>query len=96
MARLRPRLTPTAKHRTMPQQRNRSYRETREARQRRKHSGNSPSMEGLFGVMIAGPLGYLAVESIMNDGLHPIHWLIAGVVGVLGYGVGHMAHLANR
>lgn len=60
----------------------------KQRKQRLRHS-DGPSLEALAGVALAFPIGYLAVEGIMNDNRHPIHWVITGVVGVVGYLVGH-------
>lgn len=58
-------------------------------RARRKSHPEGPSLEGLAGVLIAFPIGYLAAESIMNDNRHPLHWVITVVVAALGYLIGH-------
>lgn len=61
-------------------------------RKRRKQVSEGPSLEALFGAMIAFPLGYLAVEGVMNDNRHPIHWLVTAIVGALGYVVGQFIY----
>lgn len=55
------------------------------ARQQRARKSEGPSLEALAGAVIAGPIGYLAAEGIMNDGRHPIHYVVTAVVGVMGY-----------
>jgi hypothetical protein len=59
-----------------------------EARRQRARKSEGPSLEALAGAVIAGPIGYLAVEGIMNDGRHPIHYVVTAVVGVIGYVIG--------
>lgn len=56
---------------------------------RRKSTPEGPSLEGLAGVLIAFPLGYLAAESIMNDNRHPLHWVLTVLIAAVGYLIGH-------
>ena len=51
------------------------------------------SLEALAGVSVLFPFGYLAVEGIMNDSRHPIHWIIAIVAGVIGFVGGQLLSL---
>lgn len=66
----------------------RSRQDIETARQQRVRKSEGPSLEALAGAAIAGPIGYLAVEGIMNDNQHPIHWLITGIIGIVGYIIG--------
>lgn len=40
---------------------------------------------GLFGGFL---IGYIAAEGLLAHYLHPLHWLVAGVVAILGYFAG--------
>ena len=66
----------------------RSRQEIETARRQRARKSEGPSLEALAGSVIAGPIGYLAAEGIMNDNRHPIHWLITVVIGIVGYVIG--------
>ena len=66
--------------------------EVLEARKRRQRKSMGPSLEALAGVAAALPLGYLAIEGIMNDGRHPAHWVITAAVGVAGLAIGEGVH----
>lgn len=66
----------------------RSRREIEAARRERAHKSEGPALESLAGAVIAGPIGYLAAEGIMNDNRHPIHWVITAGIGVIGYAIG--------
>jgi len=66
----------------------RSRREIEAARRERARKSEGPSLEALAGAVIAGPIGYLAVEGIMNDGRHPLHYSVTAVAGVIGYMIG--------
>ncbi|MDQ3549621.1 MAG: hypothetical protein M3439_12480 [Chloroflexota bacterium] len=57
-------------------------------RKQRERTSEGPSLEALAGAVIAGPIGYLAVEGIMNDGRHPIHYVVTAVFGIIGYMIG--------
>lgn len=66
----------------------RSRQEMDLARRQRARKSEGPSLEALAGAAVAGPFGYLAIEGIMRDNRHPIHWVVAGVIGVAGYAFG--------
>lgn len=70
----------------------RSRREIVAARRERARASEGPALEALAGAIIAGPIGYLAVEGIMNDNRHPIHWIVTIVAGIAGYVIGAGFH----
>ena len=89
MSKHRRRVNVSRQQRTRDDPRLRPRAEIVAARQKRQQGASGPSLEGLLGLMIAFPGGYLAAESIMNDNRHPLHWLITVLAAALGYLVGH-------
>ena len=55
-----------------------------------------PSLEGCAGAALGFTVSYLVVEAAMAGPLHPVHWLVAGLGGALGYAVGHGILLMNE
>ena len=51
----------------------------------------------IIGVMIFGVVGYLAGESVFANRIHPVHWLVAVVGGLVGLlAGGAVAWMMNR
>lgn len=47
-----------------------------------------PSIEALAGAVALGTIGYLAAEGTIQRNAHPVHWLVAGAAGLVGYWAG--------
>lgn len=59
------------------------------ARRRRPRANpGGPTNEAIVGAVALGTIGYLAAEGIIDRNAHPLHWLAAGVAGVIGYWAG--------
>ena len=57
-------------------------------RRRTRVDPGGPSNEAIAGAVALGTIGYLAAEGIIQRNAHPLHWLVAGAAGVIGYWAG--------
>lgn len=48
-----------------------------------------PSLGGMVGSVAGFTVGYLVAEAAVSGPMHPIHWMIAFVAGLLAYFAGH-------
>ena len=53
----------------------------RKRRQRRLHTRGDEILGGIGGFLV----GYMLAEAVLQRYMHPLHWVAAGVIGVLTY-----------
>jgi uncharacterized membrane protein YfcA len=59
----------------------------RSARHTKKRTDRLPLVAAM-GVGLGFMGAYIGAESVLNSSVHPLHWLVAIAVGLLGYGMG--------
>lgn len=59
---------------------------------RPRSSAPGPSLEGCGGAVVGITLAYIGAEAALSGPLHPIHWGISLLGGVIGYLVGEATH----
>ncbi len=61
---------------------------TRRSAKRTKGRTDRLPLVAVMGVGMGFLGAYVGAETILNNSVHPLHWLVALVGGVLGYGMG--------
>lgn len=59
---------------------------------RPRSSEPGPSLEGCGGAIVGITLAYIGAEAALSGPLHPVHWGITLLGGVIGYLVGETRH----
>ncbi len=59
-------------------------------RSRRTADPGGPSLEGLAGLAVGASTGYLGAEGAMASNPHPLHWIAAALIAVIGYWAGEV------
>lgn len=61
-------------------------------KRKRRNRSDGPSLEAAVGVTVAETFGYLAVEGVMNDNQHPIHWVLTFAMAGVGYAIDKLVY----